>query len=323
MTKHKNLRDFIDHAFTQTTLLRRARFGELVADVFVDKHAGSQGLELALLPTDAPAGASFAIVSGDAPEFHRIVPDQPDLIHVISDDELYAYWRPMPDWLFTVFDRVSRRGVIWFPRQIPAGALGQPCEPLIHAAIEPTGWVIAHGAAVGRDGRFLLLVGSGRAGKSTATLACVRAGWSYAGDDLVLLKPSEGLVAPLFSSARLRHSGVEAFQALADGAFMVSDEEGAPRYELRLATPPSGGKVVATLGVRRRGPPGIRIAPARATDYLGPLLRDSTLRAPACTASMTPKLLAAGRMAPAFTIDTGTDPAAIPDGLAAFLESVA
>jgi len=322
MTRHNNLRDFIELAFARSAPLIRARFGDLVADVFANEATASQGFEHALIGTDAPAGASFAIVAGDDPALRHIIPAQRDEIHIASDAEFYAYWRPGLERQVTVYDRKGGRGVIWYPERIPAGALGQPCEPLLQAAIEPTDWVIAHGAAVGRNDRFLLLLGPGKAGKSTATLACMRAGWQYAGDDLVLLNPAKGLVAPLFSSARLRHSGVAAFQALADGAFLVSDDEGAPRYELRLATPPSGGRVVAVLGMRRRGLPGVHVGPARPMDYMGALLRDSTTRALGCTASMTPKLLAAARMAPAFLVDTGTDPAAIPAGLETLLVSL-
>lgn len=315
MTRHSRLHDFIDLAFARTTLLRRARFGELVAEFNVDDGARPLGFDRPLLPTDSPADAHFAIVTGPHPEFDRIVPERADEIHIVSSPELYAYWRPAPERVFYVFDRVRRRGVTWFPETIPAAAFGQPCEPLIHAAIEGTDWCIGHAGAVGRDGRFLLLVGPGKAGKSTATLACMQAGWSYAGDDVVLLNPARGVVAPLYSSARLRHSGAAAFQLLADTAFMVSEDEDAPRYELRLDVPPEGGEVVAILGLRRAGAARVTIAPARAADYMGPLLRDSTARAPGCAGSMTPKLLAAGRMAPAFVVDTGMEPAAIPAGL--------
>lgn len=322
MTRHNNLRDFVDHAFARSTPLCRARFGDLVAQYWVDERASRLGFERALLVTDDDAQADFAIVTGDDPDFLRMVPERVDDIHVVADDEFYAYWRPAPERVFYVFDRVRRRGVTWFPETIPSAAYGQPCEVLINAAIEPTGWCIAHAGAVGRDGEFLLMVGPGKAGKSTATLACMRAGWQYAGDDVVLLHPQRGLVAPLFSSARLRQTGASAFQELADTAFMVSEDEDeqALRYELRLEVPPTGGRVAAILGLKRRGLPGVHAGPARAADYMGPLLRDSTARAPGIAASMTPKLLAAGRMAPAYVVDTGTDPAAIPDGLAAVLQ---
>lgn len=322
MTRHNNLRDFIDLAFARSTPLCRARFGELVAEVHTDEHIAGQGFQRALLSSHAAADTSFAILSGSYNEFAPMVPEQSDIIHLVSDQDFYAYWRPGADRQFVVLDRARKRGVIWYPEAIPAGALGQPCEPLVQAAIEHTDWVIAHGAAVGLDGRFLLLLGPGKAGKSTATLACVRAGWQYAGDDLVLLNPSQGIVAPLFSSARVRHSGAGAFQTLVDDAFMVSDDEGAPRYELRLAAPPSSGKVAAVVAVHRHGLPGVRFERARALDFLGSLLRDSTARAVGCASSMTPKLLAAARMAPAYAVDTGTDPAEIPAGLGRLLEAV-
>jgi len=310
-------------AFARASVLCRARFGDLVAEVLVDDQARPQGFERALLRTDDPANLKFAIVVGDDPAFRRMIPEPSSDIHFLSSADLYACWRPGPEPVFCVFDRASGRGVTWYPvATAPAWALGQPCEPLIHAAIEPTDWCIGHAAAVGRDGQFLLLAGPGKAGKTTATLACVRAGWEYAGDDVVLLNPVERRVAPLFSSARLRQSGAHAFQPYADGAFLVSEEDGTPRYELRLQIAPTGGEVVAVLGLRRRGATAVTIEPARAADYMMPLLRDSTIRAPGCGASMTRKLLAAGRMAPAFLVDTGVEPACIPDGLETFLRTV-
>jgi hypothetical protein len=148
----------------------------------------------------------------------------------------------------------------------------------------------------------------------------MRAGWDYAGDDLVLLNPARGLVEPMFLSARLRHSGAAQFQSLADGAFMVSDEEGQPRFEIRLPVQPRGGRVAAILGIRRRGAAGVEVGRGRLADYMGALLRDSNNRAPGYAAATTRKLLSVGSMAPLFAVDTGTDPAAIPAGLAPLLE---
>jgi hypothetical protein len=322
MTRHNKLRDFIDLAFSRSIPLCRARFGELVADVWTDERAAEQGYRLALIPTGDNANVRFAILTGDYKEFAGMVPEKSHEAHLSSDGEYYAYWKPGAERQITVFDRERKRGAIWYPEPIPPGALGQPCEPLVQAAIEPTGWVVAHCAAVGRNDRFLLLLGPGKSGKSTAALACARAGWQYAGDDLVLLNPSTGSVAPMFSSARVRQSGASEFRSLVDAAFMVSDEDGQPRYELRLQGQPTGGKVVALAGVRRRGSPQVTFVPGRPIDYLGALLRDSTSRALGCSASMTPKLLAVAGMAPAFLLDTGTDPAQIPAGLGRMLESI-
>lgn len=323
MTKHNNLRDFIDHAFTQTTLLRRARFGELVADIVVDDRAAPQGFERALVSTDAESSATFAILAGDDPARRRLVPERADCVHVLADAEFYAHWRPAPDAVFSVYDPATRRGVVWYPEAVaPPGGIGYPCVPLVHAALQGTEWCVAHTASVGKDGYQLLLTGPGKSGKSTAALACVRAGWDYAGDDLVLVSPERGLVEPMFSSARLRNSGAAQFQSLADGAFMVSDEEGQPRFEIRLPLAPRGGKVAAILGINRKGSRSVEIGPGRLADYMGALLRDSSNRAPGYAAATTRKLLALGGMAPLFAVDTGTDPAAIPARLAAFLETM-
>ena len=323
MTRRSGLEAFVERAFAKATRLCNARFGDLVAEVLVDDRARPQGFERALLQTDAPANVRFAIVCGDDADFRRIVPDAADEFHLLSRPELFAYWRPAPERAFFVFDRALRCGVTWFQDQVPpVWAIGHPCSPLIPAAIEETDWVLAHAGAVGRGGRFLLLVGPKKAGKSTATLACVGAGWDYAGDDLVLVDPVRGLVAPLYSSARLRQSGVAEFKSLADGAFMVSEEEGAPRYELRLPIAPTGGDVAAILRIRRRGAAHFSFEPARAADYMVSLLGESVTRAPGSAARVTPKLLAVGRMAPAFTVDTGMDAAAIPDGLDAILETI-
>ncbi len=320
MTRNSNLEACIDRAFELSTPLCRARFGDLVADILANDTARPQGFERALLPTDAPAAARFAILTGDIPEFRQIVPEQADRVHVLTGPDFYAHWRPAPDATFAVFDLAARRGVTWYPEAAaPAGAIGHPCVALVHAAILETDWCVAHAAAVGRQDRFVLLMGPGKAGKSTATLACVEAGWDYAGDDLVLLDPARGLVAPMFSSARLRSSGADRFRHLADAAFMVSDDGGAPRFELRLPIAPRGGRVHAIVGIRRKGASEVRIEPGRAADYLGPLLRDSANRAPGYAAVTTRKLFAAARMAPVFSVDTGTDPAAIPAGLSELL----
>jgi len=321
MTSPRGLEDFIDLAFAKSSTICRARFGPLVADILVGDLARLQGFEQALIQTDDPPSVRFAIVTGDDADLSRFVPEPSDQIHVLSRPDQYAYWRPAPEQAFFVFDHASKRGVSWFPDSLaPAWAVGQPCSPLIPAAIEHTEWCMAHAGAVGRDGDFLLLLGSGKAGKSTATLACIQDGWDYAGDDFVLLNPGRGLVAPLFSSLRLRQTGAADFSSYADSAFMVSDDEGAARYELRIPVEPTGGAVAAIFGLRRSGAAGIRFEPARPVDYLGPLLRDSTARAPGCAAGMTRKLLAAGHMASAYVVDTGTNPSAIPGGFSEFLE---
>lgn len=54
--------------------------------------------------------------------------------------------------------------------------------------------VLVHGAALGRDGEALLVVGSSGAGKSTLAGAALLAGWSLLGDDLVVVRHADGVM---------------------------------------------------------------------------------------------------------------------------------
>lgn len=54
-----------------------------------------------------------------------------------------------------------------------------------------------HANGLVRDGRGLLIVGDSGAGKTTLTLALMRAGWSYLSDDAIVLRECEGDVEAL------------------------------------------------------------------------------------------------------------------------------
>src|SRR5262249_23158094 len=134
-------------------------------------------------------------------------------------------------------DNRARRGLVWFGAdQAPNWELSRPGLPVIQALSVDTTWTPTHGGAVGRDGHFLLLLGRGRSGKTTAALACTRAGWDYAGDDYVMADTKSGRVQPLYTSARLRIDGAAAFAELVDGTSSgVTHDNSEVRHELRLA----------------------------------------------------------------------------------------
>ncbi len=84
MTRHSNLRDFIDLAFARSTPLCRARFGELMVEVSTDERTAELGFQQALLPTDAVADTSFAVLSGEQEAFLPMVPEQSDTEPVLQ-----------------------------------------------------------------------------------------------------------------------------------------------------------------------------------------------------------------------------------------------
>lgn len=299
-----------------------ARFGPFAVGVFANGPARRQHFQRALIPTSDSPDLEVAIVSGHDDALADLLPQPRSDVHIASGDRYYAHWSPSPDPMLSVFDRHGRRGMTWFPEDAaPPWAVGQPLIPVIHAAAQETGWCVAHAAAIGRRGRFLLLPGPGKVGKSTAALACVRAGWDYAGDDFVLLNPGEGRVEPMFTSARLRQTGLSKFNELvAATTFTVSDDEGADRYELRLPFVPTGGHVAAIVLVRRTNSEPFVFRPVRGSEAVTAILRHSMARAPGYNDNTMRKLLSAANMAPSFSVDTGDDPAAIPAAFARLLE---
>jgi hypothetical protein len=184
---------------------------------------------------------------------------------------------------------------------------------------------VIHAAAVGRRGRFVLLAGKGHAGKTTAALACARAGWSYAGDDYVLANSATGELAPLFSSARLRTDMAGAFADLLPASRQVSHDDGEDRHELDLAHAfgPArlrGGALAAILLPRRRGAELPDFAPARPSDAFHALLLSTSLGAPAPMKVLVEKLSALVALAPVSYVDTGRHPDRIAAAFAAFMD---
>ncbi|MEM1127205.1 MAG: hypothetical protein AAGI71_11185 [Bacteroidota bacterium] len=61
------------------------------------------------------------------------------------------------------------------------------------------GWYALHAAALEHDGVGVLLSAVSGSGKTTTTLNLIRAGWRYATDDTVLMRPTEGGLVEVIS----------------------------------------------------------------------------------------------------------------------------
>ena len=87
-------------------------------------------------------------------------------------------------------------------RAIVGGALGHApsdnamLRRIVHHVISHilslNGRLVAHGAAVGRSGGAVLLLGGSGAGKSTSAYLASLAGWSLLGDDLIVVRLVDG-----------------------------------------------------------------------------------------------------------------------------------
>lgn len=88
-----------------------------------------------------------------------------------------------------VADQHARRAIVWLPslNKVDPREQGAPFRWLAEGIAGAAGQGILHCAAIGRSGRAALVVGHAGAGKSTLALTALGAGWSYFGDDYVLV----------------------------------------------------------------------------------------------------------------------------------------
>ena len=125
---------------------------------------------------------------------------KPDLGLAMSSDDLRGIWH--------LFDLSARTGVYWVRSKsdLPSWEFGSPFRHFIHWASLHCGLTMVHGAAVGRDGKGVLLTGAGGSGKSTLTAAAIAEGWETTGDDFVLAATPPGgqcVTYPIFDVMKL------------------------------------------------------------------------------------------------------------------------
>lgn len=116
-----------------------------------------------------------------------------------------------------LYDRDSRWGLYWVPSVsgYPYWSKASPLRPLFHWCMEQCGCQLVHGAAVGCDGRAVLITGKGGIGKSTTSLEALSRGMQFAGDDyLVVALDPEPRVYPLYATAKVNPGKQETFPRL-------------------------------------------------------------------------------------------------------------
>ena len=104
------------------------------------------------------------------------------------------------------FDRRTRAGCYWLPdaRDLPWWVRSSPMRSLLGWILRDRGIQLVHGAAVGRAGRAVLLVGPGGSGKSTTAIRAAVAGMDFVGDDYVAVSNNPPAVHNLFATAKLK-----------------------------------------------------------------------------------------------------------------------
>ncbi len=89
-------------------------------------------------------------------------------------------------------DRQTRRVIGWIKsaQHVTMYEMGKPLANLLPLIVESFGLYMFHGALVSWREHGILFVGAGGSGKSTSALSCLRGGFDFVAEDLVVLEES-------------------------------------------------------------------------------------------------------------------------------------
>ena len=139
--------------------------------------------------------------------------DTGDARILVREDRAFLAVRGAEPWEAKGYDPTLAAGFLWArdaATMVQWGERTKPFLDIVHSWLLETPWQLVHAAAVGGPAGGVVLAGPSGAGKSTTALACVRAGWHYAGDDYVVIgTPAEARAENLYASARLRRDMAE------------------------------------------------------------------------------------------------------------------
>jgi len=323
-----DFRHAVEHVFRSMPSRHLVNIGPFVAELAF-RDASIADVFLSAFPA-GPVGRAadfaFAIHCDADAALDSLVPDSSVHGYSMVDERFYALWQPLPSGWLHVHDFSARRGFSWVPKREAFEAFrARPMLQLIHANVAYSPWAPIHAGAVSLGGKTLVLAGPAGSGKSTAAIACAAAGWTYAGDDYVLVSAADRLVQPIYASARLRPGSVGALSNFVDQSCIAVSDDDDPRHELRLggnytANAIAGGRAVAILLPRRTGAKTITFRPARPVEAFYAVASITLAQTYGMHDTLKPKLTTLIRSVPTFVVDTADDPQAIPDAFASFLD---
>ena len=247
--------EVIEHSYTIAGFCLRLRFaGPALVPYIVPAFSH--------LPRGKQNGPALSICIWDSASTRTLRPAIP---WVVRDDERFATGRtPHPRRFYAFYQPAQKSvsmldadrnvGLYWIhdARTLPYYESGAPLRVILQWWMATHGLQLVHAGAVGTPAGGVLLVGKAGSGKSTAALACLLAGLSFAGDDYVLIRTTPSpFVFSLYNSAKLHKEHLKRFLDLSRAVWnddRPGDEKGIvfihQRYPERT---PSGFPLRAVL----------------------------------------------------------------------------
>ena len=302
-----------------------AALAERIAGAFAHLRLPAGETEHAALVVRLWDSASSGI---EPPPFADALPETTDgtgpiRYHEDAGFRALVRWRTM-----SAYDARGRLAWFWAPS---ADAMlswdwASPLRSILHWWLGDRGMLQVHAGAVGLADGGVLLVGQGGSGKSTSTLACLASELRYVGDDFVAIDPEALVIHSLYSSGKLDPRHAERFPHLESAVVDVERAEDeklvfhvhghfphatCAGFPLRAVVVPrlAGGTETRTVRLGR-GAALAALAPSTLFQLHPP--QPDALR------TMSDVV----RRVPAYSLELGTDVAAIPAALVGLLEEL-
>lgn len=226
--------------------------------------------------------------------------------------------------VFSLYDRDAAEGWWWAAdaNVLAPWEPGAPLRNVAHWALRRHGLQLAHGAAVGLDGKGILLTAPGGSGKSTTSLSLVTQGWQYVSDDYCLLATDlPPRACSLYGVGKADDDSLGRLPELEHVVTNPDRESGEKAIvDVARAFP---GQFVGQLALRAVVVPHIdplsdasALIPIRAGDAGRALAPSTTLQLPGCDASTLTALAAATCGLPTYSLRLSPDISTVPDLLA-------
>jgi hypothetical protein len=246
-----------------------------------------------------------------------------------SEHGSHLLYQRSPAHTLQIFDASRERTLFWISDagDLPAWDRCKPLLQALHWTLARGPWQPIHAGAVCGPRGGVVLGGRGGAGKSTTALACLRAGWRYAGDDYVLVSTTPTpRVENLFSSARLWDDMLKRFPEFQPkltnsnvGANQKADLRLADRLPLQNFV---GFPIRAILLPRVAKTPLSTVRPTTPAQALIALAPTTMLMPHADASRVFRRIVEVVKALPAFRLDLGTDIDLIPPVIESLLQSL-
>ena len=228
-----------------------------------------------------------------------------------NDERIHTQFEPGVD-VVHLYDAARRAAVWWVssPGVVPWWEPTFPLRTILHWACADTPLQPVHAGAVGRAGRGVLVTGKSGSGKTTTSLACLRAGFEYAGDDYVLVDTAARRVYCLYSTAKLEADTMSRFPEMVpwvDNPDRLQEEKAIVYLQDHRPA-----QIVPVLAIDAvvvptvTGRPGSEVVPLSSSAALQALAPTTTFHLPGYGREVFTKLSALVRAVPCFELRAGT-----------------